>query len=70
MHRSRAWSTKLAPQPGSPRSSLLTFSGPSSPPSLAWRIPRIRAISLDMLRRIAEVLNQKLEVRFVPNRAA
>ncbi len=26
--------------------------------------------SLDMLRRIAEVLNQKLEVRFVPNRAA
>ena len=26
--------------------------------------------SLDMLRRIAEVLNQKLEVRFVPKRAA
>ncbi|HEX3556703.1 MAG TPA: helix-turn-helix transcriptional regulator [Thermoanaerobaculia bacterium] len=26
--------------------------------------------SLGMLRRIAEVLNQKLEVRFVPNRAA
>jgi ribosome-binding protein aMBF1 (putative translation factor) len=26
--------------------------------------------SLSMLRRIAEALNQKLEVRFVPNRAA
>ena len=26
--------------------------------------------SLGMLRRIAEALNQKLEVRFVPNRAA
>lgn len=26
--------------------------------------------SLGMLRRIAETLNQKLEVRFVPNRAA
>lgn len=29
-----------------------------------------RGRSLGMLRRIAEALNQKLEVRFVPNRAA